>query len=250
MLTKAEILLYSKLNQKKYRKQESLFVAEGKRLVQEGLNSRFQPKLVGFTQEFADKETEFISNLKKESYRLEIIRNQDFLKITSTKSPQGILAVFEIPSKAEDVIKDKLIIGLENISDPGNLGTILRSCVWFGIKTVIINEECADIYNPKVLRASMGAVFKLDIREGINLINSIDEMKKKDYHAILADMNGKDYRKADFNKKTILTFCNEANGPSQNLKDICDSVITIPQKGDIESLNVAAAAAVILSVIE
>ncbi len=247
MLSKSEIQLFSKLNLKKFRDSEKLFVVEGKRLVSEGLNSNYNCLLVAVSNQFNDNEKEFLSNLKVEGIRFEVERNKELQKMTSTKNPQGIIALFEIPKKKVSDLDDNIIIGLENISDPGNLGTILRSCVWFGIKTVFLSTNCADVYNPKVLRASMGAVFKLNLVENMDLIKTINNFKDKGYRALYADMSGKDYRSIEFNSKTILTFCNEAFGPTDELKKVCDLPITIPQKGDIDSLNVAAAAAVILA---
>ncbi|MCB0751999.1 MAG: RNA methyltransferase, partial [Ignavibacteriae bacterium] len=100
---------------------------------------------------------------------------------------------------------------------------------------------------PKVLRASMGAIFHLNIHENIDLINGISELKKKGFDSYYADMNGTDYREINFNEKCIITFCNEASGPTKELKNNSDYAITIPSKGNIDSLNVSAAAAVILS---
>ncbi|MCB0732337.1 MAG: RNA methyltransferase, partial [Ignavibacteriae bacterium] len=199
------------------------------------------------TDEFRLKENKFLAILKSKKLEFEIISNNDFLKNSSTKNPQGIAAVFEIPKKNRLNLHEGKIVCLENISDPGNLGTILRSCNWFGIKTVLLSKNCAELYNPKVLRASMGAIFHLNIHENINLINEISALKKMGYESYYADMNGADYRKINFNEKCIITFCNEASGPTKDLKSISDYAITIPSKGNIDSLNVSAAAAVILS---
>ena len=247
MLTKSEINLFSKLKQKKFRKTEKLFIAEGKRMLEEALKSNVDPKLISVTAQFAEREADFIKSLEKNKIRPETIKSKDIEKICSTKNPQGIFAVFEIPDESDYVFDDKTVIGLENISDPGNLGTILRSCTWFGIRSVVLDKECAEIYNPKVLRSSMGAVFKLNIKENINLIDTNHKLKEMNFQSLVADMKGEDYRSINFNKKTILNFCNEANGPSEDLKKVCNTSITIPGKGEIDSLNVAAAAAVILS---
>ena len=142
---------------------------------------------------------------------------------------------------------DKLIVCLENISDPGNVGTILRSCDWFGIKSVLLSRDCADIYNPKVLRASMGAVFNLSIFNQVDLYDELNKLKERSYKLYYADMNGIDYKDVKGNEKKVITFCNEAFGPSDELKIISHTSITIPKKGNIDSLNVSAAAAVILS---
>ena len=247
MSTKSEIAQISKLNLKKYRDSEQKFIAEGKRLVLEGLKSNYNCTKILISHDFEEKEGDLLHSLVQFSSRFVFITNKDFSKISSTKNPQGIAAVFEIPINNFESKPENIIIGLENISDPGNVGTILRSCDWFGIKTVLLSKECADIYNSKVLRASMGAVFNLRIEEEVNLIDRITEFKNNNYKTYFADMNGLDYRKIDANDKVMITFCNEAFGPTNELKGICDNSITIPKKGNIDSLNVAAAAAVILA---
>lgn len=248
MAAKAEILAISKLKLKKHRDSEGKFLAEGKRLIAEGLNSDVNCIKILLTNDFKSKETNYLEFLDKNSKKYITISSKEFQKITSTKNPQGIVAVFEIPEKKEiSKIDESKIVALENISDPGNIGTILRSCDWFGISTVLVSKDCAELYNPKVIRASMGAIFNLNIHENVNLFNSIMDLKSRNYKSYFADMNGTDYREADFTDNFIITFCNEAFGPSNDLKSVCDSSVTIPKKGNIDSLNVAAAAAVILS---
>lgn len=249
-MIKSQIQLIKKLSLKKYRESEQKFIVEGKRLVEEGLKSNFKCLKLIATNEFIQKEAGYSDFLKRQSLQTNIISSRDFSKISTTKNPQGIFAVFEIPKKVNKILNDKVIICLENISDPGNLGTILRSCDWFGIKSVLVNKDCAELYNPKVLRASMGAIFNLDIFEIMDLVKEFKELKKQSYKIYFADMNGIDYREINNKGKKIITFCNEAFGPSNDLKEVSDYSITIPKKGNIDSLNVAAAAAVILSVID
>ncbi len=246
MTTKAEIQLVKKLSQKKYRAIEQKFVVEGKRLISEGLKSNFTCIKIFVTKEFLDRDSVFKEFLYSPNKKLDVITKRDFLKISSTKNPQGIAAVFSIPDSKE-CNYDKTIIYLDNISDPGNLGTIIRSCEWFGIKTICLSKECADLYNPKVLRASMGAVFYLNIIEDVSVSEIIPKVRAKNYKTLFADMNGIDYKSIDYSGKLFIAFCNEAFGPSKDLIENCDSAITIPKIGNVDSLNVAAAAAVILS---
>lgn len=247
MANKSEIAELSKLNLKKHRIIEKKFVAEGKRLVLEGLKSNYNCNKLLISYDFKEKESKLLSTLHKYSDKFLFISNKEFLKVSSTKNPQGIAGVFEMPIQPLKQNLEKIVVALENISDPGNVGTILRSCDWFGVKNVLLSESCADIYNPKVLRASMGAVFNLRIEAEIDLISRITDLKKENYTTCYADMNGIDYRTISKSEKMVITFCNEAFGPSGKLKDVCDNSITIPKKGNIDSLNVAAAAAVILS---
>lgn len=247
MLSKSKVHALSKLSLKKFREIENKFIVEGKRLISEGLNSDFKCLEILATQKFMDHDFEYANFLKSKKNNIVIITESEITKISSTKNPQGIAAVFEKPKPAKINFKDELIVCLENISDPGNIGTILRSCDWFGVKTVLLSNTCAELYNPKVLRASMGAIFNLDVFENINLIEKLEDLKKQNYKIYFADMNGLDYRELNNSEKLNIIFCNEAFGPSNELRKVCNSSITIPRKGKIESLNVSAAAAVILS---
>ncbi len=247
MANKSEIVQISKLNLKKHRTIEKKFIAEGKRLVLEGLKSDYICNKLLISYDFKEKEVKLLESLHQYSNKFLFLSSKEFIKISSTKNPQGIAAVFEMPIKQLEQKMENIVIGLENISDPGNVGTILRSCDWFGIKYVLLSESCADIYNPKVLRASMGALFNLNIEEGIDLISRLEYLKKNNYKAYYADMDGIDYRTIGKSEKMVITFCNEAFGPTSKLQDVCDNSITIPKKGSIDSLNVAAAAAVILA---
>jgi TrmH family RNA methyltransferase len=247
MVPKSELQLIKKLNQKKYRTLEQKFVVEGKRLTSEGLKSNYNLVKIYITNDFLEREPLFENYLNNFKQKVEIIKKSEFLKITSTENPQGIAAVFEIPHSQSNINLGKTVVYLENISDPGNLGTILRSCNWFGIKTIFLSQGCADLYNPKVLRSSMGAIFYLDVFENFITNEITNDFRSKGYKTLFADMDGIDYRKVDYSEKLFISFCNEAFGPSEELIKNSDHSITIPKRGEIDSLNVAAAAAVILS---
>ena len=245
MLTKNELKYYSSLLQKKTRKEEDTFIAEGKRLVEEGLKSDFKCEIVLYTNEFNSNYPEFIQSIQQPS---ELITESEFRKVSATKNPQGIAAVFKMKKSPALDDKKPLVIALEDISDPGNLGTILRSCEWFGAKEILVSETCAEIYNPKTLRASMGAAFYLDIIEPANFYDELSHLKKeKAFKIITADMNGENLYQFNFPDKSVIVFCGEANGPSDKLLSLSDEQITIPKFGSVESLNVANAASIILS---
>lgn len=244
MLTKADLKYYSGLLQKKNRKAEKKFLAEGKRLCEEGFKSNYNCEIIFYTDEFNEAEPSFLSSYRK--VRSEKLKPAEFNKLSDTKNPQGIAACFSIP-QSQIKFSSNLIVALEGISDPGNVGTILRTCDWFGIKEVILSEECAEIYNPKTLRASMGAIFYLNISESNNFIDELKILKSKNYKIITSDMEGKNFEEFAFPQKSIITFSNEAHGPSKDLLKITDEIITIPKFGSIESLNVASAAAVVIS---
>ena len=248
MLTKNKLKYYSSLLQKKNRIAENKFIVEGKKLVEEGIISGFKPEIVFCTNLFFENEKDYMNKIIPGSVRFENIKNPEFEKLCDTKSPQGIAAVFNKKEKSDEIIFDKKIIAaLENISDPGNMGTIFRNCDWFGVEDVIISKDCAEVYNPKVLRASMGSVFHLNIVESENFISILKNYKKQNYDIVIADLDGENLYKFKSGKNIVIVFCNEANGPSEELLKLSNRKINIPQKGKAESLNVASASAVILS---
>ena len=247
MLSKNDIKYYSSLLQKKFRREYGKFLVEGRKLVIEAFNSGFECEIIISTNKFNESNPDILDSADLRKVRWETVKQMEFDKLTDTKSPQGIIGIFKIPSKTKISSKGNIVVALESISDPGNLGTILRNCDWFGIQNVILNESCAEIFNPKVIRASAGSVFHLKIYESKNFIDSITELKNKGFKIVTADLNGENIYEYDRNEKSIIVFANEANGPSMEVLSVSDSKITIPQKGKAESLNVASASAVILS---
>lgn len=247
MITKNELRYYSSLLKKKYRLKEKKFLVEGIKIVEEGLNSNYSCERIFIINEFFESKKQFLNSGLKKDIPVEILKRSELQRLTETVTPQGVVAVFKIPGpKAFDEIKSNLIVYLESISDPGNLGTIIRTCDWFGVETILLSENSADVYNSKVVRASMGSIFHLDIINEIN-INSLKLLKEKDYKVVCSDIYGDDIYNFKLPVKTIVSFCSEATGPSELLLQTSDFRVTIPKKGNAESLNVAAATAVILS---
>lgn len=246
MISRNNLKYYSSLLNKKFRHSENKFIAEGEKIVTEGLESNFKCEIVFLSDGFAAGNPNFILELKKKKLLYEIVKDKEFEKLSDTVNPQGISAVFHKPKK--QLYPDcGLMIALENISDPGNVGTILRNCDWFGIKGIIIGENCAETYNPKTIRASMGSIFHLNINENEKLIPFLNNYKPKGYKVFSTDLNGSNLYETKIDTKSIIVFSNEANGPSSELLNISDKIITIPKYGNAESLNVASSSAVILS---
>lgn len=247
MLTKRELKYYSSLNKVKHRKLEQRFIVEGIKLVDEALNSNFICELILTSESFAIEYSEILMKYKHSTI-VQIITDAEFLTIADTQSPQGIMAIMEIPlQRYIDETRDKTIVALENISDPGNIGTIIRTCDWFGIKEIIISSNSVDIYNPKVIRSTMGSLFHVNIYITENIYGTLKTLKKSGKTIICADMDGKNVYDLCKNKTSVLVFSNEANGPTQKLHEIADLIITIPKFGNAESLNVATAAAIVIS---
>jgi len=167
-------------------------------------------------------------------------------KISDTEEPQGIFAVISIPS-AEKITGD-FAIALDRVQDPGNVGTIIRTAAWFGIRSLILGEGTADPYAPKTVRATQGAIFDVNVECGANLLTRLKSLRAESWRVVATTLesNAKPLYDFKFQKKTVLLFGSEAHGISKEILDIADEKIAIPRFGFGESLNVAASAAVVL----
>jgi len=248
MISQRELKYYSSLLHKKFRDKEKKFLVEGFKIVEEGLASNYKCEVVLVTQAFIDSFPDLIKKINTKSHNIIQLKSIEFQKISDTRSPQGIAAVFNAvtPKIKVSELKESIIVLIDNVSDPGNLGTILRTCDWFGIKSVLISSQSVEYLNPKVIKASMGSIFHLNIYNDFDT-NNLSSLKRKGYQIIYSDIEGKDVFNFTIKNKLIISFSNESSGPSVILKELADDFITIPRKGKAESLNVSAAAAIILA---
>lgn len=235
MLTKNQIKLIVSLSQKKFRSQHRLFVVEGLKGIDEFLNSNFKlVHLYSTSTTFDIDATKFT-----------IVSDGDLKKITNLKSHNGTLALFEIPEPVA-VDTSKLIVALDAVRDPGNLGTIIRLCDWFGIEHLICSATTVDCFNPKVVQATMGSLTRVSIHY-LDLEQFLSQSNTQIFGAF---MEGESIYKAELPDKGIVVMGNEANGISPMIEKLTDRKISIPRFGshqNTESLNVATATAVILS---
>jgi TrmH family RNA methyltransferase len=235
-LSKNHIKLITSLQQKKYRQKYKLFVAEGVKVVEELLNSSFEIEKLFITQEYN-------SNLNED--KLVVVSDIELKKISQLKSPNKVLGLFKIPEEKSESNKG-LILALDEINDPGNLGTIIRLCDWFGVSKLVCSKNTVDCYNQKVVQASMGSLIRIDIVYQ----DLIPFLEATDLPSFIADMDGENVYNSSLPKEAILIMGNEANGISEEIRKIIDSKISIPRFGDLqetESLNVATATAILLS---
>ena len=236
MVSKNQIKLITSLQQKKYRKQEQLFFVEGVKGVQELLDSNFE------LHELFTTKADFSSVSKS---KVHTITADELKKISALTTPNTCLATFKIPT-AVTFEEKGLIVALDDVRDPGNLGTIIRLCDWFGIKTLFCSEESVDVYNPKVVQATMGSISRVNVVYG-NLEKLLSETKLPVYGTF---MDGKNIYKETLPNEGIIVMGNEANGISKAVENLVSQRIAIPRFGDLqatESLNVATATAIILS---
>ena len=234
MLSKSQIKLITRLKQKKYRQQDGLFVVEGVKAITELLQSNLKLNKLYTT-------VSFNIDAKDEVF----ISETDLKRISFLTTPNKALAIFEIP-QAKPIGNSGLIIALDAIRDPGNLGTIIRLCDWFGVQELICSKETVDCYNPKVIQATMGSITRVNI----NYIDLALFLKSSKLNVFGAFMEGSNVYNIELPKNGILVMGNEANGVSKEVEEIIARKISIPRFGNLqstESLNVATATAILLS---
>lgn len=236
MVVKSQIKFIKNLQQKKYRNLHGLFVVEGVKVVQELLDSDFKVYKVFCTN---DAILDVADDL------LEIISENDLKKISSLKTPNKVLAVFYMPQPKKISELDWVLV-LDDVRDPGNLGTIVRLCDWFGITDLVCSKQTVDCYNPKTLQATMGSITRVNIVYA-DIVEFLTSQPLPVYGAF---MNGdKVYSENLPLKKGVLVMGNEANGISKEVEELIAKRISIPQFGNTstESLNVATATAILLN---
>ena len=245
MISKNKIKQIHSLKQKKYRDELNLFIAEGPKTVGD-LIQRRQPRLIVATDEWLERNHNTI-NKECEVYK---VSSEELSAVSLLKSPQQVLALFPIINNENDKLSaEELYIALDGVQDPGNLGTIIRIADWFGIKEIICSHNTVDVYNPKVIQATMGSIARVNIR----YVNLPDFIKKNKgmmpvYGTLL---NGENiYRKA-LPGNGIVVMGNEGNGISPEIRMLVDSPLLIPtfqqSKDKADSLNVAVATAIVCS---
>jgi TrmH family RNA methyltransferase len=235
-ISKSQLKLITSLSQKKYRQKHNLFIAEGIKVVNELLNSSFEVELIFCTNDF---KTTLPEN------KVTRVSETELKKISTLKSPNKVLSLFKIPEE-KPIQNSGLILALDAINDPGNLGTIIRLCDWFGIAQLVCSKNTVDCYNQKVVQASMGSLTRIKIQY-LDLKNYFSESLLPTF---IADMNGENVYQTVLPKEGILILGNEANGVSEEIKKKIKHKISIPRFGETqktESLNVATAAAILIS---
>lgn len=240
------------VNQAKYRKKYRQFAVEGIKLVNEVIKSNIKINSIFITSQAYKKYIHNLENVaNKNTFTIYEVDNKIMNKISSLTSPPGIICLCETVDKIhmlDKIVKNDKLVILENIQDPHNLGTLFRICDAMKIKAVAITENSCDIYNPKVLRGSMGSIFRLDIFWVNDIITFISDLKKHDFEicASTVDKNDSPISKIKYNKKTAVIIGNEGNGINLETIKLCDKKITIPTNQEIDSLNAAVAAGIII----
>ena len=236
MVSKNQIKLITSLQHKKYRAEHQLFIAEGVKVIQELLKSNFELEHLFETEPIFQQ----VSISQKTA-----INEADMKRISALISPSSCLAIFKIPQETK-IDTRGLIVALDAIRDPGNLGTIIRLCDWFGVTQLLCSPETVDVYNPKVIQATMGSITRVKV----NYVDLNEYVLQNPFPVFGTFMDGKNLYNETLPKEAILILGNEANGISAELEKSIKNRIAIPRFGDIqktESLNVATATAIFLS---
>ena len=236
MLSKNQQKIIQKLQQKKYRNELGLFVVEGKKGILEFVQAGFKVEAIFATSIFSEK----LNKLP-----LTLISKEELSKISTLKNPDEGVAIFHQP-KRKGILQEGLILALDNIQDPGNLGTLIRLCDWFGIETLLCSEQTVDCYNPKVVQASMGSLSRVEV----HYLPLAGFLVTCDLPVYVATLEGENLYTTTFPEDCVIVLGNEANGVSPEVTDLANGAITIPRFGrrqQAESLNVAMAGAIIMS---
>ena len=219
-----------KLKEKKYRDQNNEYIIEGLKMVEEAIQEKCQIKQIIICDD-----CEKTSNISKEQmyeiakYECIYVTNKVFETITGVVNPQGILAVIERNNtKQENIRSEEIIVALDDIQDPGNLGTILRTVDSIGLTQILVSKGTADVYNPKVVRSSMGAIFRVNIIECEDLKQTLKNLQKQNYEIVVTSLQGKNsIYEIKYNKK-IIVIGNEANGVEKEIQELANQKVKIP----------------------
>lgn len=238
MLSKAKIKLINQLSQKKYRQQYGLFIAEGHKTVGD-MMGYFNCELLYYTTEYSGNKS------AKESYE---IGYDELKKISRLETPQDVLAVFKMPEyKNSEINSDDLTLALDGIQDAGNMGTIIRIADWFGINNILASKNTVDIYNPKVVQATMGALSRVRV----HYVDLMEELARLDAPIYVTALDGDNINKAELSKNGVIVMGNEGNGVSKEVMAVANKKLLIPsyppERPTSESLNVSVATAIVVS---
>ena len=237
-----------KLKDKKYRDENNEYIIEGVKLIEEAVQEKVKIKKVIICDD-TTRTYEIPTNVMLEIAKYECVYVTDkiFSSITQVTNPQGIMAIIEKTTENQQVdYSEDIIVALDNVQDPGNLGTIFRTVDSIGLKQIIVTKDTVDAFNSKVVRSTMGAIFRVKIIETPDLVQSIKEMRKHHFKLMVTSLQtDNSIYDIEFNKK-IIVIGNESNGVSKEIQDMADEKAKVPMLGKTESLNASVAAGIVM----
>lgn len=233
------------MEKSKFRKETGLFVAEGVKMFLEAPRELIYRVYV--SEEF------LASSPHGEKVRAlphEVVTTEVYKKMSDTKSPQGVLTILKKPEYSEKELLDKkkgIYLILNGVQDPGNLGTMIRTAEGAGVSAVIMDRDCADMYNPKVIRSTMGSIYRVPTIVTEDLKLSINRLKESGVRMLAAHLKGKEsYSDVEYPDKVGIMIGNEGNGLTDEIAELSDTYVIIPMQGKVESLNAAVSAALLM----
>jgi TrmH family RNA methyltransferase len=258
MLSNTKLKELCKLKTKKGRSQQGRFLIEGVRLCEEAAASSWPVETVLFATSFGEKarEKKLLKSMQSLDAELIQTRNRDLARLSDTVTTQGIVCVVKAKERSTKDLWKKdilgrtgrnMILGLDGISDPGNVGTLIRTADAFGASAVLLSQDTVELYNPKVVRSTMGSIFHLPVFNEADLGGIVPQLKKRRFRIVGTDVRkGRSFGSVRFPRRACLLIGSEAKGLSRELLNLCDQVVRIPIYGRAESLNAAVAAGILM----
>lgn len=252
-ITKSEVKLLRALAQKKIRDREKKFVIEGWKPLKDVLNSGFQVDYVAMTHRYKENPDyrSFINDIDSRGIELKELTDVELRQVSDTVHAQGVIAVIEQKTWTLDEIlagRSTLLVLADRIADPGNLGTMVRTCDWFGADALILSEGCVDLHNEKVVRSTSGSIFHIPLADHVDTVAVLSRLKKLGFWILATAGEAKtSYTEAKYGEKNVIIFGSEAGGVHIDTRRLADEVVGIPRRGKAESLNVGVACGIILS---
>ena len=250
-LNQSESKYLRSLQQKKIRDVEHKFLLEGWRPLRDALHSSFRIEFIAVLAEASQKPEyrPILALARERSIVIKEIKELQLKQISDAVHSQGVIALVnqqKEPFDIKGVQPAHLLVACDHISDPGNLGTILRTCDWFGAGAVLLSEGCVSLYNEKVIRSTAGSIFHLRVFENIDFDSALPSLKSEGFKVIATALNGKTLKAFSLPEKVVLLLGNEAQGVNIQLIQQADAVMSIPRYGQAESLNVGIACGIFL----
>jgi TrmH family RNA methyltransferase len=252
-LSKNDIKYLRSLSQKKIREEEKKFILEGWLPLGEALGSDVAVEYVAVdkTSEGDPSRDKILSAAKKKSIRIHEITRKELDQVSNTVHSQGVLAlIHKKEDRLSDLIEQKapLLVALDGVADPGNLGSIVRSCDWFGVDGILMGTGCVELYNEKVVRSTAGSLFHLPIVEDLDLVSTLKQTSTAGYSVVSYSGDGTvSYLSGRLRLPAVLIFGSEAHGISEDVRKLSHTVLNIPHHGRAESLNVGVACGIVLA---
>lgn len=243
-----QIKYIRKLKDKKFRDETNEYIVEGIKLVEEAIEEKVAIKMIVVCED-CETNGEIEQSLLYEiaKYQCLYVTDKIFKMLTEVVNPQGILAVVEKGDHVDQIdYSQDIILALDGIQDPGNLGTILRTADSAALNQIILSEDCADSYNPKVVRSTMGAIFRMNIITTPNLTKTLQEIKKRKFEIVATSLETNESIYDMEYRKKVIVIGNESKGVSKEILQLADKKVKIPMLGKTESLNASVAASIMI----